>query len=90
MSERFPSQYLTRIFPHSTFKYQEHKKNVENFKQFLTSISFTFSVTRFSETWLDDLKFSGNASYELVNYTSKHQVRDVIKTVMSLFMFIIP
>ena len=36
-----------------------------------TSISFTFSVTCFSETWLDDLTLSGNDSYELPNYTSK-------------------
>lgn len=28
----------------------------------------------FSETWLNDLTLSGNASYELLNYSSKHQV----------------
>ena len=49
-----PSQYITQIFPHSIFKYQEHQKNAENFKLFLTSINFNFSVVYFSETWLDD------------------------------------
>ena len=50
------------------------KKNIENFKLFLTFINFTCSVTCFSETWFDDLTLSGNVSYELTNYTSKHQV----------------
>ena len=48
---------------------------MENFKLFLTSINFTFSVICFPETWLDDLTLSGNASPELPYYTSKHQVR---------------
>ena len=73
-----------RLVLHSTFKHQEHqkkkkkkkkkKKYIENLKLFLTSINFTFSVICFFETWLDYLTLSGNASYELPNYTSKHQV----------------
>ena len=51
------------------------KRNIKNFKLELTSINFTFSVICFSETWLGDLTLRGNASYELPNYTSKHQER---------------
>ena len=51
------------------------KENINNFKLFLTSITFTFKVICFSETWLDDLLLSGDASYELPNYKSRQQVR---------------
>ena len=50
-------------------------KKPRNFKSFLTSINFTYSVKCFSETCLDDLTLSWNASYKLPNYTSKPQVR---------------
>ena len=48
------------------------KKNFQNFKLFLSSLQFSFSVIRFSETWLDDLD---NSTYELPYYISKHQAR---------------
>ena len=48
------------------------KKNFENFKLFLSSLEFSFSVICFSETGLDDLD---NSAYELPNYISKHQAR---------------
>ena len=51
------------------------KKNFENFKLFLKSISFTFIVTCFSETWLDDLSTTKHCPYELPDYTSNHQIR---------------
>ena len=51
------------------------KKNIKNFKSFLRSINSTFSVICFSETWLDNLTLSENASYEVPNSTSKHQVQ---------------
>lgn len=37
---------------------------------------FTLRVACFSETWLDDLALSANASNELPNYKCKHQVKD--------------
>ena len=51
------------------------KKNFENFKMFLNSINFTFSIICFSETWLDETNSTENSLYELPNYISKHQVR---------------
>ena len=51
------------------------KKNFENFKLFFFSrLGYSFSVIRFSETWLDDT--DSNSLYELPNYISKHQIRD--------------
>ena len=51
------------------------KKNSENFKLFLNSINFTFSVICLSETWLGDLATIEKFSYELPNYNSTHQAR---------------
>ena len=51
------------------------KKNFENFKMFLNSINFTFSIICFSETWLDETNSTENSLCELPNYMSKHQVR---------------
>ena len=48
------------------------KKNFENFKLFLSSLEFSFSVICFSETWFDDLD---NSTYELPKHISKHQTR---------------
>ena len=48
------------------------KKNFKNFKLFLSSLDFSFSVICFSETWFDDLD---NSPCDLPNYISKHQVR---------------
>ena len=50
-------------------------KNFENFKLFLSSLNFTFTVICFSETWLDETINSNKSLYELPNYTSIHQVR---------------
>ena len=50
-------------------------KNLENFKMFLNSINFMFSIICFSETWLDETNSTKNSLYELPNYMSKHQVR---------------
>ena len=51
------------------------KKNFENFKMFLNSINFTFSIICFSEAWLDETNSTDNSLSELPNYISKHQVR---------------
>ena len=51
------------------------KKNFENFKSFVNSINFTFSIICFSETWLDETNSTENSLFELPNYMSKHQVR---------------
>ena len=51
------------------------KKNFENFKLFLNSINFTFSVICLSETWWDDLATIEKSLYELRNYNSTHQAR---------------
>ena len=54
---------------------RQMNKNFENFKLFLSSLGFTFSVIRFSETWLDERSISNKSLYELPNYTIIHQVR---------------
>ena len=51
------------------------KKNFENFKLFLISINFTFSVICLSERWWDDLATIEKSLYELPNYNSIHQAR---------------
>ena len=51
------------------------KKNFENFKLFLNSINFTFSVICLSETWWDDLATIEKSLFELPNYNSTHQAR---------------
>ena len=38
-------------------------------------MNFTFSITCFSETWLDETNSTENSLYEMPNYISKHQVR---------------
>ena len=50
-------------------------KNFKNFKMFLNSIDFKFSIICFSETWLDETSSTENSLYELPNYMSKNQVR---------------
>ena len=51
------------------------KKKFENFKLFLNSINFTFSVICLSETWWDDLATIQKSLFELLNYKSNHQAR---------------
>ena len=53
-------------------KYSKLKKNFENFKLFLSSLEFSFSVICFSERSLDDLD---NSTHKLSNYISKPQAR---------------
>ena len=40
------------------------KKNFENFKFFLSSLSFDFSIICFSETWLDESSLTSQSLYE--------------------------
>ena len=47
----------------------------KNFKMFLNSIDFTFSIICFSETWLHETNITKNSLYELPNYMSKNHVR---------------
>ena len=48
LAEKFHNfLYLTQILHHSTFKHHEHQRNIENFRLFLTSINFSFSVICF-------------------------------------------
>ena len=42
------------------FNIRSVKKNFENFKMFLNSISFTFIIICFSETWLDETNSAEN------------------------------
>ena len=51
------------------------KKNFENFKLFLNSKNFTFSVICLSETWRDDLATIEISLFELPNYSGTHQAR---------------
>ena len=49
------------------------KKNFENFKLFLNSINFTFSVICLSETWWDYLATIEKSLFELPSYNSMYQ-----------------
>ena len=50
-------------------------KNFKNFKLFLSSLGFTFSVTCFSEPWLDETTISKKSLNELPKYASIQLVR---------------
>ena len=50
-------------------------KKFGNFKIFLPSMSFTFSVICFSETWLDETTICNKSLYESPNYASIQQLR---------------
>ena len=52
------------------------KKNFENFKLFVSSSSFDFSIICFSETWLDESSLTSQSLYELPHYKSIHQIRN--------------
>ena len=55
-------------------------KKIRNFKLFLSSLNFNFSVICFLETWLDDDTLSTSRSlYELPYYKSIYQVRNYSK-----------
>ena len=76
--EEFHSQFKNHMSDGLSFFQNNIKsvnKNFENFKLFLSSLAFTFSVICFSETWLDETTISNKSLYELPNYTSIHQVR---------------
>ena len=49
--------------------------NFENFKTFLSNLSFDFSIICFSETWLDESSLTSQSLYELPNYKRIHQIR---------------
>ena len=51
------------------------KKNFKNFKFFLSSVSFDFSIC-FLETWLDESSSTSKSLYELPNYKSIHLIRN--------------
>ena len=51
------------------------KKSFENFKLFLNSVNFTFSVICLSETWWDEFATIEKSLYELPNFNSTHQAR---------------
>ena len=51
------------------------KKNFENVKLFLPSLSFDFSIC-FSKTWLDESFLTSRSLYELPHYKSIHQIRN--------------
>ena len=45
---------------------------------FLSNLNFSFSITCFSEMWLNDSNVD-NSNYELPNYVSVHQIRNHYK-----------
>ena len=45
---------------------------------FLSNLNFSFSIIRFSETWLNDSDVD-NSNYELLNYVSADQIRNHYK-----------
>ena len=51
-------------------------KNFETFKQFYSSLNFTFSIICFSETWVDDDSINKNSLFQLQNYNVLHQIRN--------------
>ena len=74
-SSAYENESSSNYFSILHFNIKSIKKNFENFKMFLNSINFTFSIICFSETWLDETNSTENSLYELPNYMSKHQVR---------------
>ena len=68
----FIEKPVTNLFSILHLNIRSIKKNFDNFKNFLCSLDFTFSVICFSETWLDKLN---SFTYDLPNYTSIHQKR---------------
>ena len=52
------------------------KKNFENFKLFLSSLSFDFSIICFSETWLHESSLTSQSLDELPHYKSIYQIRN--------------
>ena len=52
------------------------KKNFENFKLFLSSLSFDFSVICFSETWLHESSLTSQSLDELPHYKSIYQIKN--------------
>ena len=49
-------------------------KNFDNFKLFLSSLNYCFSIICFSETWFNDRNVD-NSNYKLPNYSSIHKIR---------------
>ena len=68
----FIEKTITNLFSVLHLNIRSIKKNFDNFKKFLCSLDFTFSVICFSETWLDKLD---SFTYDLPNYTSIDQKR---------------
>ena len=52
------------------------KKNFENLKLFLSSLSFDFSIICFSWPWLDESSLTSQLLHELPHYKSIHQIRN--------------
>ena len=51
-------------------------KNFEAFKQFYLSLNFNLSIVCFSETWANDININKNSSFQLLNYNTKHHIRN--------------
>ena len=52
------------------------KKNFENFKFSLSSLSFDFCIICFSKIWLDESLLTSQSLYELPNNKSIHQIKN--------------
>ena len=52
------------------------KRNFENFKLFLSTLSFDFSIICFSDTWLDKSSLVSQSLHELPHYESIYQIRN--------------
>ena len=52
------------------------KKNFENFRLFLSTLSFDFSIICFSDTWLDKSSLTSQSLNELPHYKSSYQIRN--------------
>ena len=78
IDEQFHSQFKNHMSDCLSFFHiniRSINKNFENFKLFLSSLGFTFSLTCFSATRLDEITLSNKSLYELPNYRSIHLVR---------------
>ena len=76
--KKFYSQFKDHISHGLSFLHISIKivnKNFENFKLFLSSLGFTFSVICFSQTQFDRMTNSDKSLRDLPNYLSVHQVR---------------
>ena len=75
------NEFSSKTFSILHINIRSINKNFQNFKFFLSFLSFTFSIIYFSETWFDDSIFTSTSLHKLPNYVSTHQITSDHKVV---------